>query len=78
MPDNIKHDQIDATGLTCPLPLLKVKQWLAQASTGDQLVIRASDPGSARDIPRFLAATPHRLTVRNDTPAAFCAEIEVH
>ncbi|MEX1056350.1 MAG: sulfurtransferase TusA family protein, partial [Natronospirillum sp.] len=59
MPANLKQETIDASGLACPLPLLKVKQWLAQAEPGCRLKIITTDAGSARDIPRFLNAKKH-------------------
>lgn len=61
MATNIAQAHIDATGLACPLPLLKTKQWLAHAQPGERLAISTTDMGSRRDIPRFLASTQHTL-----------------
>lgn len=52
---------LDLTGLQCPMPLLKTKLKLSELSDGDRLCVIASDPGSARDIPSYLALTPHEL-----------------
>lgn len=52
---------LDATGLACPMPLLKTKLQLQSMAAGDRLVVIATDPGSARDIPEWLAQSPHRL-----------------
>ncbi|TGG93917.1 sulfurtransferase TusA family protein [Natronospirillum operosum] len=76
MQTNIKQDIIDASGLACPLPLLKVKQWLARAEPGARLRVIADDPGSARDIPRFLAASPHQLLRETRTDNIWVGEIE--
>ncbi|MCH8552232.1 MAG: sulfurtransferase TusA family protein [Natronospirillum sp.] len=76
MQTNIKQDIIDASGLACPLPLLKVKQWLARARPGERLQVIATDPGSSRDIPRFLAASPHHLIHQEQTDSCWVAEIE--
>ncbi len=44
---------IDASGLTCPLPLLKAKQGLKQLGSGQLLKVIATDPGSVRDFETF-------------------------
>lgn len=45
--------EVDARGLACPLPLLKAKQVLNQLSTGEQLIVLATDEGSVRDFKTF-------------------------
>lgn len=53
--------EIDATGLACPLPLLKAKQGLNRLAAGQCLRLTASDPGSVRDIQAFAELSPHQL-----------------
>ncbi|WLD57286.1 sulfurtransferase TusA family protein [Salinispirillum sp. LH 10-3-1] len=69
MTTNITETTIDASQLACPLPLLKVKQWLAKAAVGGRLRIITTDPGSKRDIPRFLASTSHTLIAQEEAPS---------
>lgn len=45
--------ELDASGLDCPLPLLKAKQGLNKLAVGEQLLVRATDPGSKRDFQVF-------------------------
>jgi tRNA 2-thiouridine synthesizing protein A len=45
--------EVDATGLTCPLPLLKAKKALNSLESGQKLRIIATDPGSERDFQVF-------------------------
>jgi tRNA 2-thiouridine synthesizing protein A len=52
---------VDARGMRCPLPLLKLKQGLAQLEIGDQVEITATDAGSWRDIPAFITLTQHEI-----------------
>ncbi|WP_150913133.1 sulfurtransferase TusA family protein [Marinobacter halotolerans] len=52
---------LDTTGLRCPMPLLKTKLELNGMAAGDVLLVIASDPGSARDIPAYLSLTRHEL-----------------
>ena len=44
---------LDATGLSCPMPLLKAKQMLNNLTGGALLRVIATDPGSVRDFEVF-------------------------
>jgi len=57
---------LDATGLQCPMPLLKTKLALRDLSPGQTLEVTATDAGSARDIPRYLEKSPHELVSMSD------------
>ena len=57
----MKRLLIDAKGMRCPLPLLKLKQGLAQTNIGDEVEVRATDAGSWRDIPSFVSMTAHTM-----------------
>ncbi len=53
--ENIKSDKIlDTRGLTCPMPLLKVKKELKGMKSGQILEVLGTDPGSKTDIPNFV------------------------
>ena len=56
-PDHV----LDLSGLNCPMPLLKTKLQLSQTAPGQIIHVIASDPGSAKDIPAWLALTGHEL-----------------
>ncbi|RUR35011.1 sulfurtransferase TusA family protein [Vreelandella andesensis] len=63
--DSIKPDTVlDATGLHCPLPLLKAKQALAGLAPGQLLEVRATDAGSWRDMASFTELSDHVLEAR--------------
>lgn len=47
---------VDACGLSCPGPLLKVKEAADRLAPGQRLVARAGDGGFARDIAAFCAS----------------------
>ncbi|MBF7143227.1 MULTISPECIES: sulfurtransferase TusA family protein [Pseudomonas] len=54
MVDEIKCDaEVDASGLTCPLPLLKAKLALNGLDAGAVLKVVATDAGSQRDFRTF-------------------------
>ena len=52
---------LDARGLNCPLPILRTRKALAALASGDLLEMRATDPGSLKDIASFCQQTGHRL-----------------
>lgn len=52
---------LDATGLRCPMPLLKLKQSLNQLNTGDVLKVITTDGGSVRDFKAYINLTSHEL-----------------
>lgn len=58
---------VDATGLTCPLPLLKAKQGLKQIAAGECLKVIATDPGSKKDFEVFANLSGNHLLVSEQT-----------
>ena len=54
-------DDLDATGLLCPLPVLKAAKRLRAMSSGDLLRMRADDPAAVIDVPHFCSEQGHEL-----------------
>jgi tRNA 2-thiouridine synthesizing protein A len=52
---------IDASGLNCPLPVLKARKALASMTPGQTLQLVATDPGASKDIPAFCKMTGNPL-----------------
>ena len=52
---------IDATGLRCPMPLLKAKQGLNLCNEGELIEVLTTDPQSVRDFNAFIGLTSHEL-----------------
>ncbi len=57
----IHQQQLDASGLACPLPLLKTKMALKTMAAGEVLWVTATDSGSWRDIRKFTDMTANEL-----------------
>jgi tRNA 2-thiouridine synthesizing protein A len=55
------HKDLDARGLSCPLPILKAKKALAEMTSGEILRVIATDPGSVRDFQAFARQTGNLL-----------------
>jgi tRNA 2-thiouridine synthesizing protein A len=61
------HKEIDARGLTCPLPILRAKKALAAMQRGEVLKVLATDPGSVRDFQAFARQTGNDLLDQQST-----------
>tara|TARA_A100001015_G_C15030416_1_gene732897 strand:+ start:1714 stop:1959 length:246 start_codon:yes stop_codon:yes gene_type:complete len=58
----MNHDiEIDATGLLCPLPVLKLRKRLIDFKSGSIIKILADDPAAIIDIPHFCNENKHLL-----------------
>lgn len=62
---------LDATGLTCPMPLLKAKQGLHQLKAGQYLLVWASDRGSVRDFHAYARLSEHELIAFHEAEDKF-------
>lgn len=65
-------NDLDLTGLECPMPLLRTKLALRNLSAGETIRVMASDPGSARDIPKFIDMSPHELLSVDESESLYC------
>jgi len=59
MPDF--DQELDASGLNCPLPILRAKKALNGMESGQILRIVATDPGSVKDFDAFAKQTGNEL-----------------
>ncbi|MBJ6987016.1 sulfurtransferase TusA family protein [Devosia sp. MC521] len=57
---------IDARGLKCPLPVLKLEKAAATANAGDQLLILTTDAMAKIDIPLFCRQNGHHCDVQTN------------
>ena len=57
-----KYDQeLDCSGLACPMPILKTKKAVDALATGQVLKMIATDPGSLPDVEAWTSKTGHKL-----------------
>ena len=54
---------LDARGLRCPLPVLKMEKRLAKLPAGGHLSVLATDPMAKIDIPLYCTQNGHSCTV---------------
>lgn len=66
------YDQLlDASGLNCPLPILRAKKALAAMESGKVLRIIATDPGSVKDFDSFAKQTGNQLLESGEEDGKF-------
>lgn len=53
--------QIDAVGLVCPLPILRLKKRIRDLPSGAQVEFLADDPSGRRDLQKLCELTGHRI-----------------
>ncbi|MEO1949018.1 preprotein translocase subunit TatB [Thioclava sediminum] len=58
--------EIDAKGLLCPLPVLRLRKALESAAPGALVQLVATDGASWIDVPHFCAQTGHELVEAED------------
>ncbi|MCL4137995.1 UNVERIFIED_CONTAM: hypothetical protein GTU68_015264 [Idotea baltica] len=58
--------QLDATGLLCPLPVLRARKRLMALDSGQVLRMLADDPAAIIDVPHFCTEQGHELIATTD------------
>jgi tRNA 2-thiouridine synthesizing protein A len=62
---------LDATGLKCPLPVLRARKALGGLAPGALLEVRATDPGAVRDFAAYCAASGHVMVESAEVDGVF-------
>lgn len=67
---------LDATGLNCPLPILKTKKALTKMDTGQVLEVISTDAGSVKDMEAFCNQTGNKLISLSEIEGNYIFTIE--
>jgi len=67
---------VDACGLQCPGPIVRLKQAVDAAQVGGRVVVRASDAGFARDARAWCRITGHGMVSMTESGGIWSATIE--
>ncbi len=59
-------ETIDARGLLCPLPVLKLAKRMKALAPGDQARLMADDPAAVVDVPHYCSESGHELVSVSD------------
>jgi tRNA 2-thiouridine synthesizing protein A len=63
--------KVDASGLSCPLPILRATQGIKTIAPGELMEIVATDPGSVKDMDAWSKATGHTMVEQDATGGKF-------
>lgn len=53
--------EVDARGLRCPLPVIRLAEAARDAPTGTRIIVLTSDPAARHDIPAWCRLRKHEL-----------------
>ena len=68
--------ELDASGLNCPLPILRAKKAISALDAGQTLRIIATDPGSVKDFEAFCKQTGNELKSSGEEEGKFVFMIQ--
>ena len=63
--------EFDASGLSCPLPIVKTKKALSSMTSGEVLRVISTDPGSVCDMAAFAEQTGNTLLEQSSEDKKF-------
>ena len=58
-----EHPDLDARGLRCPLPVIRLARLAQRHAAGVTLVVLADDPAAEADIPAWARMRGHSVTL---------------
>lgn len=62
---------VDARGLQCPMPVIKLSQAVMAASSGNSIELISTDRGSCSDVPAWAADMGHELKEQFEADGEF-------
>lgn len=69
-------ETLDATGLMCPLPVLRARKALRALAPGGRLTVLATDPAAPGDFTAFCRETGHALVESTEQAGVYRFVIE--
>lgn len=58
--------QLDAKGLSCPMPIVKTKKAIDTLNSGEVLELQVTDKGALADIPAWAKAGGHTILNKSE------------
>ena len=63
--------ELDASGLYCPEPVMLLHNKIRDMAAGDLLRLTATDPSTARDVPKFCLYLGHDLVEKSQSEGCY-------
>ena len=67
---------LDASGLACPMPVVRTRQAIEQLASGEVLEVISTDRGSLQDIPAWAESTGNAVIEQREEDGRFTFLIE--
>lgn len=68
---------LDAKGLACPMPIVRLKKATRDLAAGDRITVLADDPGFEPDVKAWVEAQGHELVSLTESDGVFTAVIGI-
>ncbi len=68
---------IDAQGLSCPMPIVKLAKQAKELAAGDTVTVLSDDPGFEPDIAAWVEVQGHTLVSLTEADGVWTATIEI-
>ena len=75
--DECGDEVLDARGLVCPMPVIRLQQWAAHARPDSGVLMICRDRGALQDIPAWCRLHGHTVTEARDEGAELRFRIRV-
>ncbi|MBU5467130.1 sulfurtransferase TusA family protein [Virgibacillus sp. MSJ-26] len=62
---------LDATGIACPMPIVRTKKAMETIASGEILEVHATDPGSKSDLTAWTKSGGHELLKDTEEEGVF-------
>lgn len=72
------HQELDARGLSCPMPIVRARQEVGKLQAGEILRVLSTDRGSVRDFQGWAKASKAIELVAQETEQQSDGEVFVH
>ncbi len=60
-PNTLANHTIDAKGLKCPMPVIKLQQQVRKSQDGELIAIECTDPSAEQDIASWAKVNKHHI-----------------
>ncbi|RMD77852.1 MAG: sulfurtransferase TusA family protein [Gammaproteobacteria bacterium] len=72
-----EEELLDARGLLCPLPVIRVQGKIRTMAPGQRLRVLATDPGALHDVPAWCRVHGHRVLEAREEGAEVVILVQV-
>ena len=69
---------VDARGLRCPAPVIRLARAAADAAPGTELTVLATDPAAVHDVPAWARMRGHELVGSAEDDGVHALTVRLH